>query len=698
MAATRLRRARTAASVVVLLGASAVPIASATQSLAAAAVRSPEAHARRVAARRAAELGPVSVPQPPAMPVPGGLEGASGTSVGASPGSEGSTPAPVAHVRRSARETAGDTAGRLRRAGLPRRVVRQVGGRRPAKGENPVGEPVSQAGEAVSPALSGLTENGPLSRKRSGGGRRGKGPGGGHRKHRTGSGEPPAVSVPTSSAPSTPAPAVAVPATNTHAAAPAAPAAPAPVAKASLVAPQIAASTSQPFSGLAHRTAPGGAGRARSRGVETTLLAAAASPGASTGTPTVATRPAAARAHASSPASNNPLERIGRHIPLPIPVPDWSKPVIIALLLLAVWFGIRARLAGARARGLERQRAGLLRDMDTMQAALVPEVPGQLGGLDVSVAYRPAEGPAAGGDFYDLFIPQPGMVAIMLGDVSGHGHEALTHAALTRYTLRAYLQAGLEPRTALSLAGRVLTDPTGARYATVALAVYESATGTLTYALAGHPPPMLLGVSGARPVTACSSPPVGWGVPTGRRQTTISLPAGAEACFFSDGLIEARRDGQLLGRGQLREILAGLGPRPVAEELLEQVRTAAQEAPDDMVACVLTPQASGRETHVHVEELEVDSAMLARGGVVRFLRECGLTPAKLTHALQLAADTAAADGSALLRIELSRQGATVTVTAPPSHGAPSTSRADSDPLLHAPELIGAETIRARALA
>src|SRR5438128_542451 len=206
------------------------------------------------------------------------------------------------------------------------------------------------------------------------------------------------------------------------------------------------------------------------------------------------------------------------------------------------------------------------------------------------------------------------------------------------------------------------TDPTGERYATVAVAVYEAATGSLTYALAGHPPPMLLGVPGVEPVTACSSPPVGWGIPTGRRQTRISLSAGAEACFFSDGLIEARRDGQLLGQEHLREILAGLGPRPDAEELLEQVRTAAQQVPDDMVACVRSTQATGRETRIHTEELEVDAAMLARAGVRRFLRECAVSPPDITRALEFAADITASAGSALLRVERGRQGAAVTVT------------------------------------
>jgi hypothetical protein len=363
------------------------------------------------------------------------------------------------------------------------------------------------------------------------------------------------------------------------------------------------------------------------------------------------------------------LERIGRHIPLPIPVPDWSKPIIIALLLLAVWFGIRSRLAVLRARRLERQRATLLCDLGAMQAALVPEVPAGLGGLAVSVAYRPAEGPAAGGDFYDLFVPAPGKVAMMLGDVAGHGHEALTHAALTRYTLRAYLQAGLEPRAALALAGRVLADPLGERFATVAVGVYDTASSELTYALAGHPPPILRGLQAREPLTVCSSPPIGWGMPTGHRQTTVSLPAGTAACFFSDGLIEARCEGELLGRKRLHEILADLGSRPGAADLLEQVRGATEGAPDDMVACILSPEPTASDGCVHVEELEADAQALSKADVRRFLKECLLPAPEIARTIELASAIADSSGSALLRIELGATGSRATATVPGS-GAP----------------------------
>jgi chemotaxis family two-component system sensor kinase Cph1 len=107
----------------------------------------------------------------------------------------------------------------------------------------------------------------------------------------------------------------------------------------------------------------------------------------------------------------------------------------------------------------------------------------------VSVAYRPADGPAAGGDFYDVFALSDGRVAIVLGDVSGHGRAALARAAQKRYTLRAYVEAGLKPRAALRLAGSVLGTVPDDLFTTAAIAVHDPSTASLTYATAAtHSP------------------------------------------------------------------------------------------------------------------------------------------------------------------------------------------------------------------
>jgi len=374
--------------------------------------------------------------------------------------------------------------------------------------------------------------------------------------------------------------------------------------------------------------------------------------------------------------ASNPLDAIGGHIPLPLPVPDWSKPIILVLLLLVVVLAARSRVVAYRTRGLERQRAALLRDVVVMQSALVPKVPAQIGGLTVSVAYRPAEGPAAGGDFYDLFVTKPGRVAVILGDVAGHGPEALSQAALTRYTLRAYLQAGLQPRAAIALAGQALVDPSGAHFATVIVGLYDSSSGKLTCASAGHPPPILLGTPAHELSSVCSCPPIGWGIPTGRRQTTISLGQGARVCFFSDGLIEARSAGTLLGRERLAEILENLGPHPTATALLERVRAAADVTRDDMAACIVSPLAGASGMLIHEEEIEVDARSIGGPHLPRLLAVCGVCAADIARSLAIADGIAASLGTAVLRVTITPSGAMIAV-APPGFGAAEQAFGDS---------------------
>ncbi len=377
---------------------------------------------------------------------------------------------------------------------------------------------------------------------------------------------------------------------------------------------------------------------------------------------------AAARAHtrktSAKGSSSNPLAQLGRQIPFPVPVPDWSKPIILLLLLLAAWFAVRSRLAAVRARRLEAQRTVLLGELDATQAALVPAIPPRIGDVAVSVAYRPADGPAAGGDFYDVFALESGKVAIVLGDVAGHGRGALMQAALTRYTLRAYMQAGLEPRAALALAGSVLSEPGEMNFATVVVAIYDSIAGSVTYASGGHPPPISIGFQTLEPPTVCCSAPVGCHLPTGRRQTTISVPPGGRLCFFSDGLLEARTADGLLGRERLAELAAGLEAGDSAATLLERVRDDAQVTPDDMVACIVSSAVGARAPRAHVEELEIDREVLARTTLPVFLDACLVRAGELAPLLARARELVDERGAALLRIERAPGGETTAAALP----------------------------------
>ena len=351
-------------------------------------------------------------------------------------------------------------------------------------------------------------------------------------------------------------------------------------------------------------------------------------------------------------AADQGLEPVTRTVERIVEVtPGWLKAAVVALAVVALIFGVHSAIASGRARRLARQREQLLDEVGLLQAALLPAVPERIGELGSTVAYRPADGPGAGGDFYDVFPIGDGRVGVVVGDVAGHGRESLARTALMRYTLRAYLDAGLPPRAALKVAGRVLDEDLGDDFATVVVAVYDPDAGTLTYAAAGHPPPILLGPAAHEPVTSYSSPPIGVGATTGLRQTTVGLPPGSVACFYTDGLIEARTNGELLGRERLAELLADLGPEASASRLLDRVAALADHTPDDMAACVLRPEGA-QAARLRVEELEVTAGELAGDAVVRFLRDCGIPVVDAHAACREAATVARESGAAVLRVRL----------------------------------------------
>jgi hypothetical protein len=331
-------------------------------------------------------------------------------------------------------------------------------------------------------------------------------------------------------------------------------------------------------------------------------------------------------------------------------VPAALKFALAVTGVLSLLLGFGALVTMLRNRSLDRQRRDLLQEVGLLQSALLPPVPDRVGGLRTSVAYRPADGPGAGGYFYDVLPLPGGRVGFILGDVSGHGRGALARTAFMRYTLRAYLEAGLEPRVALQVAGRVIDENLGGDFATVLLAVHDPETGSLTYATAGHPAPLVLGPQPHEPVTAGSSPPIGVGVRTGLRQTTVPLVSGSVAAMFTDGLLEARTEGGLLGRERLAELLEELGDEATARRLVDSVGNVARVMSDDIAAVVIQPTNAATAGLFRTEQLELTARELDTDVAERFLEACGVAAAEVQSALYDARMIADRFGGVILHV------------------------------------------------
>lgn len=178
-----------------------------------------------------------------------------------------------------------------------------------------------------------------------------------------------------------------------------------------------------------------------------------------------------------------------------------------------------------------------------------------------------------------------------------------------------------------------MSDPQFEHFATVIAGIYDGRSSLLTYSSAGHPHPLTIAVAGPEALGGYSSPALGWGVPTGQRQTVLALCPATHVCFFSDGLVEARTETGLLGRDGLRELIEGL-EQPSAAELLAAVQQNSTAIADDMAACVISQRAPlmavapGRW-----EELQIDAQLLAGEGPRRFMAACGVSDSEQARTL-----------------------------------------------------------------
>jgi len=239
-----------------------------------------------------------------------------------------------------------------------------------------------------------------------------------------------------------------------------------------------------------------------------------------------------------------------------------SKPFSLRELLARV----RALLRHEREHHQDEERlTGELKLAEKVQQELFPKVLPKAPGLDYAGICRPARG--VSGDYYDFLALGEGKLGLLLADVSGKGMSAALLGASLHAAVRANAPgAGVHCGEVLASANARLFDTsTAERYATVFYGVYDPASRMLTYANAGHCPPMLIR-QGACIRLDSITPPAGLLAVMPALQNSIKLVSGDWLLIFSDGIPEATNEaGEEFGDDGLLNALGRLGSGTAAE-------------------------------------------------------------------------------------------------------------------------------------
>ncbi len=220
----------------------------------------------------------------------------------------------------------------------------------------------------------------------------------------------------------------------------------------------------------------------------------------------------------------------------------------------------------------------------TLQQALLPESLPRADGIEIAVRYLPAEGAAAGGDFYDVVELPGGRLGIAVGDIVGHGAEAAAAMGQLRSALRAYALEGRAPARLLQLLSRYADGVAGARGATLVYAVVDPAAREVRYAAAGHPPPLLVAPNGrARYLEGARGVPLDRALGHVYEDAVAAVPEGTTLVLYSDGAIERRGEALDVGLGRLAEAAAEssrLAPEGLCTRLIDALLTGTRRHDD----------------------------------------------------------------------------------------------------------------------
>ena len=245
----------------------------------------------------------------------------------------------------------------------------------------------------------------------------------------------------------------------------------------------------------------------------------------------------------------------------------------------------REQLADTEERAAEEHRLAI-----RLQEAITPRsaAPNELveaAGLDVAARYRPSgEGNLVSGDWYDTVLLPSKKVLLVVGDIAGHGLDAVTGMVAVRNSLRGLAITGASPATLLDWLNSAAAHFSDGVLGTTICGLYDPVDRTLHWARAGHLPPILVRDGKAEQLPLPEGLLLGADPRASYAEEVTSLRLGDTLLLFTDGLIE-RRDEPI---DDAIASLLGAASRPVggiseyADHLLDQV---ASNTDDD--ACLV---------------------------------------------------------------------------------------------------------------
>jgi serine phosphatase RsbU (regulator of sigma subunit)/anti-sigma regulatory factor (Ser/Thr protein kinase) len=291
-------------------------------------------------------------------------------------------------------------------------------------------------------------------------------------------------------------------------------------------------------------------------------------------------------------------------------------------LLLAEEIVTRAAVSVDNARRYTRERRTAL----ALQRSLLPERSPALTAVEVAYRYLPAgSGADIGGDWFDAIQLSGARVALVVGDVVGHGIQASATMGRLRTAVRTLADVDLAPDELLTQLDDLVIrldreegpeargragETSGEIGATCLYAVYDPASRRCTLARAGHPPPALVTTDGTvRFLDLPAGPPLGLGgLPY--ESTEVELAEGSLLALYTDGLVEAADRDIDVGLGLLRRALGS--PADTLEETCDQVlNTVLTGRPADDTVLLLARTSALDSQQVRTWQLPRDPAAVA---------------------------------------------------------------------------------------